>query len=95
MTILALEFSSARRSVALARGGVLLAEAGETEDRGDPPHETAAGTTVLPAADPWANPPADPPADDSIDSAADASHADSAQPGPPAPAKEEPRHPPE
>ena len=70
-------------------------EAGETEDRGDPPHETAAGTTVLPAADPWANPPADPPADDSIDSAADASHADSAQPGPPAPAKEEPRHPPE
>jgi tRNA threonylcarbamoyladenosine biosynthesis protein TsaB len=33
MTILALEFSSERRSVALARGGVLLAEAGETGGR--------------------------------------------------------------
>jgi tRNA threonylcarbamoyladenosine biosynthesis protein TsaB len=34
MTILALEFSSAQRSVALARGGVLLAEASETGGRG-------------------------------------------------------------
>ncbi len=33
MTILALEFSSERRSVALARNGVLLAEAGETGGR--------------------------------------------------------------
>jgi tRNA threonylcarbamoyladenosine biosynthesis protein TsaB len=32
MTILALEFSSARRSVALARGGVVLAEAAEQTD---------------------------------------------------------------
>lgn len=35
MTILALEFSSARRSVALARGGIVLAEAAvETDARG-------------------------------------------------------------
>ena len=33
MTILALEFSSEQRSVALARDGVLLAEAGETGGR--------------------------------------------------------------
>jgi tRNA threonylcarbamoyl adenosine modification protein YeaZ len=34
MTILALEFSSAQRSVALARDGIILAEAAETGERG-------------------------------------------------------------
>jgi len=34
MTILALEFSSLQRSVALARGGVVLAETAETGERG-------------------------------------------------------------
>ena len=34
MTILALEFSSSKRSVALARNGVVLAEAAETGERG-------------------------------------------------------------
>jgi tRNA threonylcarbamoyl adenosine modification protein YeaZ len=34
MTILALEFSSSQRSVALARGGTVLAEATETGERG-------------------------------------------------------------
>lgn len=34
MTILALEFSSSQRSVALARGGEVLAEAAETGERG-------------------------------------------------------------
>lgn len=34
MTILALEFSSAQRSVAIARGSEVLAEAGETGERG-------------------------------------------------------------